>query len=124
LPNNRPIGSWNSFPDWSPDGSQIVFQSRENSDSLFQIYVMSTIREAAEAAPVQLTFEGNNELAEWSPDGKLIAFTSNRDGNNEVYLMSADGSGQTNLTNDPANDSNPAWLQHAPTDPCWLGCER
>ena len=119
LPNNRPIGSWNSFPDWSPDGSQIVFQSRDNSDSSFQIYVMSTIREAA---PVQLTFEGNNELAEWSPDGKLIAFTSNRDGNNEVYLMSADGSGSTNLTNDPANDSNPAWLQHAPTDSCWLGC--
>ena len=106
LPNNRPIGTWNSFPNWSHQGAYIVFQSRDNSDSLFQIYVM---RANGEDKPVQLTFRGNNEVAEWSPDGKLIAFTTNRDGNNEVYLMNADGSGQTNLTNNPANDSAPAW---------------
>ncbi|WP_203884821.1 hypothetical protein, partial [Planotetraspora kaengkrachanensis] len=28
-----------------------------------------------------------------------IAFTSVRDGNDEIYVMNADGSGQTNLTN-------------------------
>lgn len=120
LLNNRPIGTWNSFPDWSHDGSRIVFQSRDNSDDSFQIYVMSAF---GEDKPVQLTFEGNNELAEWSPDDKLIAFTSNRDGNNEIYMMSADGSGQTNLTKDPANDNNPTWLQYpVEDDSCWLGC--
>ncbi|MEX2646889.1 MAG: PxKF domain-containing protein [Gaiellaceae bacterium] len=35
---------------------------------------------------------------------KEIAFYSTRDGNYEVYLMNADGSGQTNVTNDPAGD--------------------
>ncbi len=40
--------------------------------------------------------------------GKL-AFVSNRDGNNEVYLMNADGSGLTQLTNSPAIDAQPAW---------------
>jgi Tol biopolymer transport system component len=34
----------------------------------------------------------------WSPDGRRIAFVSERDGNNEVYVMNADGSGQRNLT--------------------------
>ncbi|MCK5566843.1 MAG: PD40 domain-containing protein, partial [Actinomycetia bacterium] len=30
----------------------------------------------------------------WSPDGKMIAFNSYRDGNTEIYVMNADGSGQ------------------------------
>ncbi|GEM_PF-413927 len=38
-----------------------------------------------------------------------IAFVSNRDGNNEIYVMNADGSGQTRLTYNPANDLSPAW---------------
>ena len=38
-----------------------------------------------------------------------IAFVSDRDGNNEVYLMDADGSNQTRLTNDLGNDLYPAW---------------
>ena len=39
----------------------------------------------------------------------LIAFTSNRDGNDEIYVMNSDGSGQTRLTDDEANDSDPSW---------------
>jgi Tol biopolymer transport system component len=38
-----------------------------------------------------------------------IAFTATRDGNEEIYAMHADGSGQTRLTNNPAGDSEPAW---------------
>ena len=36
--------------------------------------------------------------AAWSPDGRRIAFWSARDGNGEVYVMNADGSGQWSLT--------------------------
>ena len=38
-----------------------------------------------------------------------IAFQSNRDGNYEIYVMNADGSGQTDLTNNPAYDWTSAW---------------
>src|SRR6187397_1580800 len=39
-----------------------------------------------------------------------IAFVSNRDGGNfEIYSMNPDGSNQTNLTNDPRADFQPAW---------------
>src|SRR5256884_29962 len=43
-----------------------------------------------------------------APAGQ-IAFTSNRDGQNEIYVMNADGSGAGRLTNNPANDFSPAW---------------
>ena len=38
-----------------------------------------------------------------------IVFTSNRDGNDEIYVMNPDGSGQTRLTNNPTIDWNPSW---------------
>jgi len=42
------------------------------------------------------------------PKGK-IAFTSDRDGNVEIYIMNLDGSGLTNLTNNPAEDCWPSF---------------
>ncbi len=38
-----------------------------------------------------------------------IAFASNRNGEFEIYVMNADGSNQTNLTNNPADDEYPSW---------------
>jgi len=38
-----------------------------------------------------------------------IAFTSDRDGNDEIYVMNADGSEQKNLTNNRALDCSPSW---------------
>jgi YD repeat-containing protein len=43
-----------------------------------------------------------------SSEGK-IAFSSNRDGNHEIYLMNADGSGVTRLTNNTASDTLPSF---------------
>ena len=45
----------------------------------------------------------------WSPDGRKLAFVSRRDGNSEIYVINADGSGQENLTQHPARDSHPSW---------------
>jgi hypothetical protein len=36
-------------------------------------------------------------------------FASQRDGNWEIYVMNADGSGQTRLTNNSADDGHPVW---------------
>lgn len=38
-----------------------------------------------------------------------IAFVSARVGNDELYVMEADGSRQTRLTNNPSSDKDPAW---------------
>ena len=38
-----------------------------------------------------------------------IAFVSNRDGNQEIYVMNSDGSGVVRLTNNSAEDGGPVW---------------
>lgn len=38
-----------------------------------------------------------------------IAFVSNRDGNPEIYVMAADGTGVTRLTHNPGSDGAPTW---------------
>ena len=53
-----------------------------------------------------------SEAGTLAADGR-IAFSTNRDGNYEVYVMNADGSGQTRLTNEAASDfagpGSPVW---------------
>ncbi|MCK6630065.1 MAG: DPP IV N-terminal domain-containing protein [Anaerolineae bacterium] len=38
-----------------------------------------------------------------------LAFVYNQNDYSEIYVVNADGSGQTNLTNQPNFDSAPAW---------------
>ena len=45
----------------------------------------------------------------WSPSGDEIAFSGTRDGNQDVYVMSADGSNLRRLTRDPAVDEWPSF---------------
>ena len=44
----------------------------------------------------------------WSPDGRRIAYFSRRDGNKDLYVVSADGSGQRRLARD-ASLTTLAW---------------
>ena len=57
----------------------------------------------------KLTSAGNNAFATFSPDGKKIAFISDRDGNDEIYIMNADGSEQKRLTNNSFIDYPPSF---------------
>ena len=52
---------------------------------------------------------GDVQTPAWAPDGRKLAFVSQRDGNSEIYVMNADGSGLRNVTRTPSNDLAPAW---------------
>jgi dipeptidyl aminopeptidase/acylaminoacyl peptidase len=68
----------------------------------------TVIAEVALGGLVSLVSAGTAAAAFPGQNGD-IAFASIRDGNVEVYVMNADGSNPTNLTNDAAFDSMPAW---------------
>jgi hypothetical protein len=96
---------------WSPDGTRLVFSS--NRDGNYEIYVMD-----ADGSNVRRLTDNPAEdhAPAWSPappgggtGGSQIAFYSNRDGNEEIYVMDADGSNPRNLTNHKAADWFPRW---------------
>ncbi len=94
----------NAYPDWSPDGSRLVFQSNRTGNS--QIYVMN--QDGSHV--IRLTNNSGNDAGpHFSPDGSKITFDSDRDGNSEIYVMNSDGTGQVRLTNNPMDDGHPNW---------------
>ena len=59
---------------------------------------------------IALTIDPAQDLRPaWSPDGAQIAFFSVRSGNNDIWVMDADGENQRQLTTDPGDDRRPAW---------------
>lgn len=60
----------------------------------------------------QLTSGRNHhdQHPKWSPDGRRISFVSSRGGNFDLYMMDADGTNVTRLTDHPANDFDPIWM--------------
>jgi RHS repeat-associated protein len=117
-------------PSWSPNGTKIAFASDRDHPGTDSIYVMNSNG----SSQTRLTFSADtvdDTQPVWSRDGSKIAFVSTRDStvetwqetddngnvitktrlhiNKEVYVMNADGSGQTRLTNALGNDDSPNW---------------
>ncbi|MBE2268192.1 MAG: PD40 domain-containing protein [Anaerolinea sp.] len=45
----------------------------------------------------------------WSADGTRLTFGSDREGNQDIYVMDGDGGNLIRLTDDPANDISSVW---------------
>jgi dipeptidyl aminopeptidase/acylaminoacyl peptidase len=99
-------------PEWAHDGRRILF-SRASLTSA-DVYAVSPDGSGLTA------LAHDAASPSFSPDGTRIAFVSGRDRNGEtcfeecstnaeLYVMNADGSGQTRLTHTTADEENPRW---------------
>ncbi len=88
----------------SPDGQWLAISNSPGSDSL--IYLLP----AGGGEPRQVTALGPSYWHGWSPDGKALAYCARRNGEFDVYTISADAERSTEerrLTTAPGLDDGP-----------------
>jgi len=90
-------------PAWSPDGSRLAFAQFTGND--FDVFTADTAAGAPGLRLQRLTTDKSRDTSPaWSPDGRRLAFISDRTGSFDVWRMNADGTNQTDLNDNPAND--------------------
>src|SRR2546421_11173279 len=94
---------------FSPDGSRLAFVVTEPARGERRARHI-WIYENQSGAIRQFTFSAKSEfLPRWSPDGKQLAFLSDRDEQQQVYAMRADGGEASALTKGKRGVKNFAW---------------
>jgi hypothetical protein len=112
---SNPEWAYDSAGAWSPDGTQIAFES--NIDGDMDVYAMNAdgtnVRQLTGVEPDN---DAHDEGPAWSPDGRQMAFTSGPDNlHGDIHVMNVDGSNVRRLTfnEDPlpnrARDESPDW---------------
>ena len=95
-------GTWMSL-DVSPDGKMIAF------DLFGDIYTMPISGGNATLISGGIPFEFHPRF---SPDGKKIAFTSDREGCENLWIMSVDGTDRKSITKEKERQlNNPVWTK-------------
>ncbi|MGA0163770.1 MAG: hypothetical protein ACO3LE_05885 [Bdellovibrionota bacterium] len=99
------VGSLNDSCAWHPTENWILFSGLD-LDREFDIFKMN----ASGNNMSRLTYDAkNNETPNWSPDGNLIVYSSRETGRNEIWVMKADGTQKSKITNLPGDASQPDW---------------
>jgi TolB protein len=101
ITNNKSI---NISPDWSPDGSQIVFTSYEGKNP--DLYIKTLGKEKMRRIS---TGKAANITPAWSPDGNNIAFSSSISGIANLYVIPPTGQKMKRVTTSGTIDISPAW---------------
>jgi Tol biopolymer transport system component len=108
--SNSLDGIDDAFPEFSPDGTRIAYESigkqNSNDEGDTEVYSMSALDGLGKKNLTNNGASVNDYYPVFSPGGKRIAYQSegvqdsNKEGDYEVYrLNSLDGTGQKNLTN-------------------------
>ena len=92
---------------WSPDGTKILYPSRD--DSVVSLYVVDS--DGSNRTQI-VSGNASQNYYGWSPDGTMIAFTGSVEESDDraVLVANADGSEIRRLTDDPSARLFSAWL--------------
>jgi Tol biopolymer transport system component len=90
------------------DGLHIAFVDRRTTHAIDRIAFDAEGRLAAKLEPI---YEGSQEIADFdvSPDAKTLAFDSRGGTQDDLFLLSADGSGFRQLLDDAPKDRHPTF---------------
>ncbi len=108
------------LPDWSPDGTHIVFTDNSDRVSLSG-YVMNADGSSVTKL-VSEQFPYSDGQLQYSPDGTKIVFTSDRNGpcckhlfvHVQMFIMNANGTGQTAIDTGTPSPHDFGWGTAAP----------
>jgi Tol biopolymer transport system component len=77
---------------WSPDGQKVAFTTVRDdpyeTNDYNEIYITDV--DGTNLMRLTTTSRANDMEPAWSPNGEKIAFSSDRDGNDEIYVIDAD----------------------------------
>jgi Tol biopolymer transport system component len=108
-------GYWWEQIAWSPDGRQIALAGERTApDSANGIYLLTL--DGGDLTPLKMGLNWT-EFMDWSPDGTQLAFSVRThpwtadpgDYHWDIAIINADGSGFTQLTDQPGWDNFPVW---------------
>ncbi len=104
------------WPVFSPDGTQIIYQSRLGDTAVDTSLRIVSVG-GGETKAIDGT-EGNNFREEQpsvvtTTTGTVVAFTSNRNGDFDIWTMNLDGSGAAAVSVDARSDGFPVWSPDA-----------
>lgn len=108
-------GEYNSSPAWSPDGKKIAFAGLDGRH--YDIFIMNADGTNLERLTSEKKKDGSGKMSSneepcFSPDGRHIMFTSDRDGNNQIYIINVDGTNERRITFDKNNYYKPRWSKN------------
>lgn len=99
----------NLGPAVSPDGRYVAFyRTGELPWGTAQLYKLDVLTGKVMRLAVDFRNYGDFDPT-WSPDGTRIAFASDRMGQNDIWMVNADGTGLVRVTDDPASEVHPAF---------------
>jgi Tol biopolymer transport system component len=94
------------FPDFSPNGKRIVF-ARTNGVGNVDVYSMKA---GGGHDKRRLTKDPEFDTSPaYSPNGEKIIFESRRDGDDEIFVMNANGKSEHRVTDNDIADDTPNW---------------
>jgi TolB protein len=97
--------------DWSPDGSKLVFALTPlyGPNPYRAIVIINADGSGYREVPNTRTTNLPLFQPSWSPDGGSLAFARYVSGSDDIYVIKADGTGLTNISNAGGVDSGPDW---------------